>query len=207
MSENLGVTSIADHFEGIFRIYPSINRAAPDFWGPAVNNGGVKEIKLSDYNAKYLVLIFFPNDFSSGICRSEIIAFNDRVEEFKRISCELLACSTGSVTCHCSWISTERERGGLGRINIPLLSDKNCRISRDYGVLSEGENIAFRGLFIIDREGMVRHVVINDMTVGRSVKETLRLLRAIQHCDEYGEMCPADWELREVDTRSTQTDI
>ncbi|KAH8035317.1 hypothetical protein HPB51_004558 [Rhipicephalus microplus] len=172
---------------------PQLTKPAPDFCGTAVVDGQFKEIKLSDYKDKYLVLFFYPLDFTF-VCPTEIIAFSDRAEEFRKIDCEVVACSTDSHFCHLAWINTPRKEGGLGEMNIPLLADKNSKIARAYGVLKEDEGIPFRGLFIIDNKGLLRQMTINDLPVGRSVDETLRLVQAFQYTDKYGEVCPANWK-------------
>ena len=121
------------------------------------------------------------------MCPTEIIAFSDRAEEFRKIGCEVLACSTDSHYSHFAWVNTPRKAGGLGEMKIPLLADTNHSIARDYGVLIETEGIAFRGLFIIDVKGVLRQITINDLPVGRDVDETLRLVQAFQYTDKHGE--------------------
>jgi len=128
------------------------------------------------------------------VCPTEIIAFSDRVEEFRAIGCEVAAVSTDSVYSHLAWINTPRKQGGLGSMKIPLLADKNMEISKKYGVLKEDDGVAFRGLFIIDDKGNLRQITINDLPVGRSVDETLRLVQAFQFTDKHGEVCPAGWK-------------
>ncbi|CAG9767157.1 unnamed protein product [Ceutorhynchus assimilis] len=171
---------------------PSIQKPAPAFKGTAVVDGEFKEIKLEDYKGQYLVLFFYPLDFTF-VCPTEIIAFSDRIDEFKKIKCNVIACSTDSHFSHLAWTNTPRKQGGLGQMNIPLLADKNLEIARAYGVLDEVSGIAFRGLFIIDVKGTMRQMTINDLPVGRSVDETLRLVQAFQFTDEHGEVCPAGW--------------
>jgi len=139
------------------------------------------------------VLFFYPLDFTF-VCPTEIIAFSDRAEEFREIGCELIACSTDSHYSHFAWVTTSRKNGGLGNMNIPLLADKNASISRKYGVYKEDEGISFRGLFIIDGNQNLRQITINDLPVGRSVDETLRLVQAFQFTDKHGEVCPAGWK-------------
>ncbi|KAL3868307.1 hypothetical protein ACJMK2_041130 [Sinanodonta woodiana] len=170
-----------------------LTKPAPEWSGTAVVNGEFKDISLADYRGKYLVLFFYPLDFTF-VCPTEIIAFSDRVEEFRAINCEVVACSTDSHFSHLAWINTPRKQGGLGSMNIPLLADKTCEISSAYGVLKEDEGVAFRGLFIIDGKGNLRQITVNDMPVGRSVDETLRLVQAFQFTDKHGEVCPANWK-------------
>lgn len=137
--------------------------------------------------------MFFINN-STFVCPTEIIAFSDRADEFRNIECELVACSTDSHFTHLAWINTPRKQGGLGNLNIPLLADKSHRISRDYGVLDEETGIPFRGLFIIDGHQKLRQITINDLPVGRSVDEVLRLVQAFQFTDIHGEVCPVNWK-------------
>ncbi|XP_019645728.1 PREDICTED: peroxiredoxin-1-like [Branchiostoma belcheri] len=171
-----------------------LTHPAPNFESTAVlPSGEFKTIKLSDYKGKYLVIFFYPLDFTF-VCPTEIIAFSDRVDEFRKINCEVVAISTDSQFSHLAWTNTPRKQGGLGQMKIPILSDKAMTISRDYGVLMEDEGIAFRGLFIIDDKGTLRQITINDLPVGRSVDETLRLVQAFQFTDKHGEVCPAGWK-------------
>jgi len=172
---------------------PALNKPAPNFAGTAVVNGEFKEINLSQYKGKYVVLFFYPLDFTF-VCPTEIIAFSDRADEFRKIGCELIGCSTDSHFTHLAWINTPRKDGGLGQLNIPLLADKSHRIARDYDVLDEDTGIPFRGLYIIDGKGTLRQMTVNDLPVGRSVDETLRLVQAFQYTDVHGEVCPAGWK-------------
>ncbi|UJR07803.1 hypothetical protein I4U23_012084 [Adineta vaga] len=163
-----------------------IGKPAPDFIAPAVIDYDFKDVSLSNYLGKYIVLFFYPLDFTF-VCPTEIIAFSDRAEEFREIECEVLACSTDSHYSHFAWTTKERKQGGLGKMNIPLISDKTMEIATKYGVLKEDEGIAYRGLFIIDTRGILRQMTINDLPVGRSVDETLRLVQAFQFTDKHGE--------------------
>ncbi|CAD7094103.1 unnamed protein product [Hermetia illucens] len=174
---------------------PQIQKPAPQFKGQAVINGQFKEISLSDYKGKYVVLFFYPLDFTF-VCPTEIIAFSERAQEFRKINCEVIACSTDSHFTHLAWINTPRKQGGLGKLDVPLLADKSMSISRNYGVLDEDSGVPFRGLFIIDNtpEQKLRQITVNDLPVGRSVDETLRLVQAFQFTDEHGEVCPANWK-------------
>ncbi|PAV58379.1 hypothetical protein WR25_23923 [Diploscapter pachys] len=169
-----------------------IGQPAPDFKTQAVVGDEFVEVKLSDYKGKYLVVFFYPLDFTF-VCPTEIIAFSDRFKEFSALNTEVLAVSTDSVFSHLAWINTPRKDGGLGEMNIPVLSDLSHQISRDYGVLKDDAGIAFRGLFIIDPKGILRQITVNDLPVGRSVDETLRLVQAFQFVDKHGEVCPAGW--------------
>jgi len=169
-----------------------VQSKAPEFKGQAVVNGQFKEIQLSDFAGKYLVLFFYPLDFTF-VCPTEIIAFSEAMEQFKSLNTEVVGVSTDSHFSHLAWINTPRKQGGLGGLKYPLLSDFNKNISRDYGVLVEDAGLALRGLFIIDPTGTVRQITINDLPVGRSVEETIRLIQAFQFVEKHGEVCPADW--------------
>uniref|UniRef100_A0AAR2M330 Thioredoxin-dependent peroxide reductase, mitochondrial n=1 Tax=Pygocentrus nattereri TaxID=42514 RepID=A0AAR2M330_PYGNA len=171
---------------------PAVTQHAPHFKGTAVHNGEFKEISLDDYKGKYLVLFFYPLDFTF-VCPTEIISFSDKASEFHDINCAVVGVSVDSHFTHLAWTNTPRKSGGLGKIHIPLLADLNKQVSRDYGVLLEGPGIALRGLFIIDPNGVIRHMSINDLPVGRSVEETLRLVKAFQFVETHGEVCPASW--------------
>uniref|UniRef100_A0A915NJL3 thioredoxin-dependent peroxiredoxin n=3 Tax=Meloidogyne TaxID=189290 RepID=A0A915NJL3_9BILA len=170
-----------------------IGKLAPEFTTDAVVDSDFKTVSLSDYKGKYVVLFFYPLDFTF-VCPTEIIAFSERSGDFTKINVQLLACSTDSKFSHFEWINKPRKEGGLGEMKIPVLSDRNMKIARDYGVLKEDEGIAYRGLFIIDPKGILRQITINDLPVGRSVDETLRLVQAFQYTDKHGEVCPANWK-------------
>ncbi|XP_051897906.1 peroxiredoxin-1-like [Pristis pectinata] len=171
-----------------------IGHPAPDFTAKAVMpNGEFKDLTLSSYKGKYIVVFFYPLDFTF-VCPTEIIAFSDRADEFRKINCEVIGASTDSHFSHLAWINTPRKQGGLGHMKVPLVADLTHSISKDYGVLKEDEGISYRGLFIIDDKGILRQITINDLPVGRSVDETLRLVQAFQFTDKHGEVCPAGWK-------------
>ncbi|VDM22140.1 unnamed protein product [Hydatigera taeniaeformis] len=163
-----------------------VTQKAPNFAGTAVVDGQFKEIELRNYLGKYLVLFFYPLDFTF-VCPTELIAFSDRIEEFNKIGCNVIGVSTDSHFSHLSWINTPRKAGGLGGLRYPLLADYKKEISRAYDVLLEDSGVALRGLFIIDQKGTIRSMTINDLPVGRSVDETLRLVKAFQFVEEHGE--------------------
>jgi alkyl hydroperoxide reductase subunit AhpC len=146
-------------------------------------------VSLSDYKGKWLVLFFYPLDFTF-VCPTEITGMSARLDEFKKLGAEVLGVSIDSKFSHKAWINSRPDMGGLGEIRYPLASDINKEVSRKYGVLIEEEGIALRGLFIIDTNGKVRYSVVHDLNVGRSVSETLRVLQALQS----GGLCPIDWE-------------
>lgn len=172
---------------------PPLQKPAPQFSGTAVIDGQFKDISLKDYAGKYVVLFFYPLDFTF-VCPTEIIAFSDAVDDFKKINCEVIAASCDSHFSHLAWVNTPRKAGGLGEMNIPLLADKSGKIAKDYGVYDEETGIPFRGLFIIDGKQILRQVTVNDLPVGRSVEETIRLVQAFQFTDTHGEVCPAGWK-------------
>ena len=183
------------------RMAPKIRQAAPAFTAEALVDGEFKQVSLADYKGKYVVLFFYPLDFTF-VCPTEIIAFSDRVDEFKKLDTEVLACSIDSVHTHLAWTNTPRKRGGLGPMKIPIIGDINKEVGKAYDVLIEdGDAIgaAFRALFIIDGQGILRQSTINDLPVGRNVDEVLRLLEAFKHTDEHGVVCPANWKKGGVD--------
>jgi peroxiredoxin (alkyl hydroperoxide reductase subunit C) len=176
--------------EGCLRV----GQQAPDFTATAVIDQEFKTIKLTDYRGKYVVLFFYPLDFTF-VCPTEITAFSDRYEEFKKLNTEILGVSVDSEFSHLAWIQTDRKSGGVGDLNYRLVSDIKKEISAAYNVLDSSSGIALRGLFIIDKDGVVQHATINNLAFGRSVEETLRTLQAIQHVQSHpDEVCPAGWQ-------------
>ncbi|BDA40221.1 peroxiredoxin [Candidatus Atelocyanobacterium thalassae] len=171
-----------------------VGQVAPDFIATAIVDQEFQVKKLSDYLGKYVVLFFYPLNFTF-VCPTEVIAFSDRYEEFSRINTEVLGISVDSEFSHLAWIQTPRTNGGVADINYPLISDLKKEISNAYNVLDPDSGVALRGLFIIDREGIIQHITINNLSFGRSINETLRILKAIQHVQNYpGEVCPVDWQ-------------
>ncbi|WIA10975.1 hypothetical protein OEZ86_000941 [Tetradesmus obliquus] len=172
-----------------------IGKPAPAFKGQAIVDGEIKEISLDDFKGKYLVFFFYPLDFTF-VCPTEITAFSDRLKEFEAIGCNVVGCSVDSHFTHLAWVNTPRAKGGLGGCAYPLLADLTKQVARDYEVLIEeggDAGVALRGLFIIAPDGTLRQKTVNDLPVGRSVDETLRLVKAFQFTDEHGEVCPAGW--------------
>ncbi|KAG8926734.1 cTPxI [Tulasnella sp. 418] len=170
-----------------------VQRPAPAFKGTVVQDGLFKEISLSDYVGKWVVLFFYPMDFTF-VCPTEILAFNNALPEFEALNTKVIACSTDSEYTHLAWANLPKAEGGLGpNLKLPLLADRSHKIGRDYGVLLD-EGITLRGSFIIDPEGILRQITINDLPVGRSVDETLRLIKAFQYTAIHGEGCPANWK-------------
>ncbi|KAJ8754730.1 hypothetical protein K2173_012119 [Erythroxylum novogranatense] len=174
---------------------PLVGNTAPDFEAEAVFDQEFIKVKLSEYiGKKYVILFFYPLDFTF-VCPTEITAFSDRYGEFEKLNTEVLGVSVDSVFSHLAWVQTDRKSGGLGDLNYPLISDVTKSISKSYGVLIPDQGIALRGLFIIDKEGVIQHSTINNLAIGRSVDETLRTLQALQYVQENpDEVCPAGWK-------------
>lgn len=168
-----------------------VGRQAPDFKADAVVNGDFREIRLSEYRGKYVVLFFYPADFTF-VCPTELHAFQEKMEEFRRQNVEVLSCSTDSKFVHFAWWSTPKNKGGIQGVSYPLVADVKKTIARDYDVLSD-DGMAYRGLFLIDKNGIVRHQIVNDMPLGRNVDEVLRMVASLQHFEQNGEVCPANW--------------
>lgn len=171
-----------------------VGKKAPTFKAQAVMpDGSFKQLSLSDYQGKYVLFFFYPLDFTF-VCPTEIIAFSDRVAEFEELGVQVIGCSIDSHFSHLAWRNTPRNHGGLGDIQYPLVADINKTIARDYGVLIEESGLALRGLFLVDKDGTVRHQVVNDLPLGRSVDEALRMVKALQYHETHGEVCPANWK-------------
>ena len=169
-----------------------ITKEAPDFTAQAVMpDNSFAELKLSSYRGKHVILFFYPLDFTF-VCPSEIIAFDKAVASFKKKNAEVIGVSVDSHFTHLAWKNTPPAEGGIGKVSYPLVADLNKSISRDYGILHD-DSVALRGLFLIDKKGIIRHAVINDLSLGRSVDEALRMLDALQFTEKHGEVCPANW--------------
>ena len=180
-----------------------VAKQAPDFTATAVmgDNSMKEDFKLSDYHGKYVVLFFYPLDFTF-VCPSEIIAFDRALDKFREKNCEVIGVSIDSQFTHWAWKNTPVDKGGIGNIQYPLVADLDKSISRRYGVLLD-IGIALRGTFLIDREGIIRHEVINDLPLGRNVDETLRMLDALQFHEQHGDVCPANWKQGEEAMKPT----
>ncbi|GLJ06985.1 hypothetical protein SUGI_0054820 [Cryptomeria japonica] len=174
---------------------PLVGNKAPDFEAEAVFDQEFIKVKLSDYiGKKYVILFFYPLDFTF-VCPTEITAFSDRYSEFEKLNTEILGVSIDSVFSHLAWVQTDRKAGGLGDLKYPLISDVTKSISKSYNVLIHDQGIALRGLFVIDKEGVIQHSTINNLAIGRSVDETMRTLQALQYVQENpDEVCPAGWK-------------
>mmetsp|Transcript_28829 Transcript_28829/g.33291 ORF Transcript_28829/g.33291 Transcript_28829/m.33291 type:complete len:230 (+) Transcript_28829:37-726(+) len=172
----------------------TVRKPAPSFQGKAVVNGKIQKLSSEDYSGKWVVLLFYPLDFTF-VCPTELVSFSDRASEFEAIGAQVIACSVDSEFSHLAWVNTPRKKGGIGEMKIPLLSDINKDIARDYGVLIEEDGVALRGLFVIDPKGQLRHSTINDLPVGRNVDEVLRVVQAFQFAEAHdGEVVPCNWK-------------
>ena len=186
-----------------------VGKKAPLFEASAVINGNeiVENFKLSDYiGKKYVVFFFYPKDFTF-VCPSELFAFQAKLEEFEKRNVQVIACSTDTEQSHWGWLNMDKNDGGIKGVKYPIVADTNRTISYNYGVLAgewdyndagelfaEGEMVAYRGLFFIDIEGIVRHVTVNDMPIGRNIEEVLRVVDAWQFFEKHGDVCPANWK-------------
>lgn len=184
-----------------------VGKKAPDFSASAVVNGGeiVDNFTLSQYKGKYVILFFYPKDFTF-VCPTELHAFQEKLDEFKSRNVEVIAVSTDTEQSHWGWLQMPKNQGGIQGVTYPIVADTNKTISFNYDVLAgdwgwnddeemiaHGELIAYRGLFLIDKEGNVRHQLVNDLPLGRNVDEAIRIVDALQFNEENGEVCPANW--------------
>ena len=185
-----------------------VGKSAPSFTAKAVQGENIIEhFSLDQYiGDKYVVLFFYPKDFTF-VCPTELHRFQEQIAEFESRNVQVVGCSTDTEFSHWEWLQTPKNKGGIQGVNYPLVADTNKTISNDYDVLAgeytedeegnlavDGEMVAYRGLFLIDKEGIVQHQVVNNMPLGRSVKECLRIVDALQHFEEHGEVCPMDWQ-------------
>jgi peroxiredoxin 2/4 len=170
--------------------FAKVGQPAPDFNMPSTKNLQTlaENVKLSDYKGKWLILLFYPLDFTF-VCPTELTAFSDRIDELNGIGAEVIGISTDSVHSHRAWIKTPRDQNGVADLKYPLASDTGGRLAAKYNILVEEEGIALRGLFIINPEGILQYAVVHDLNIGRSVDETLRVLQGLQT----GGLCAADW--------------
>ncbi|MRT94272.1 peroxiredoxin [Ancylomarina sp. 16SWW S1-10-2] len=199
-----------------------IGRKAPVFQASAVLNGNqiTEGFSLEQFvGKKEVVFFFYPLDFTF-VCPTELIAFQDKLAEFEKRNVAVVGCSVDSEFSHFAWLNTERNKGGIKGVTFPLVADLSKTISENYGVLasdydydeegnatSTGTPVAYRGLFLIDKRGVVRHSVINDLPLGRSVDEAIRMVDALQHFEENGEVCPANWNKGEKAMQATQEGV
>lgn len=199
-----------------------VGKKAPSFKAKAVVNGGeiVENFSLDQFlGKKYVIFYFYPADFTF-VCPTEIIAFQDKIAEFEARNVAVVGCSVDSEFAHWKWLQTERNDGGIKGVKYPLVADNSKTISENYDVLAgsydynddgqaifTGAPLAYRGLFLIDKQGIVRHQVVNDLPIGRSIEEAIRVVDALQFFEENGEVCPADWHKGDKGLKATQEGI
>lgn len=184
-----------------------VGKQAPDFKEKAViGKKIVDDFSLMHYRGKYVVLFFYPLDFTF-VCPTELHAFQETLEEFEKRQAQVIGCSVDSAYSHHAWLSTPKSKGGIEGIDYPIISDINKKIAEDYGVLVPGQGVAYRGLFLIDKEGIVRHQLVNDLPLGRSVAEVLRTIDALQHFEHHGEVCPANWSVGKQTMKPNQESL
>jgi peroxiredoxin (alkyl hydroperoxide reductase subunit C) len=183
-----------------------VTKPAPDFKAQAVMpDNTFEDLQLSSFKGKYVVLFFYPLDFTF-VCPTELIAFDRKLAEFKKRDTEVIAVSVDSAFSHLAWKNTPVNEGGIGNVQYPIVADLNKQITRDFGILFN-DSIALRGLFLIDKTGVVRHAVINDLPLGRSIDEALRMVDALQFHEKYGEVCPANWKAGEEGMKATHEGV
>ncbi len=193
-----------------------VGQKAPNFKTTAAVKGDFKDVSLSDYEGKYVVLFFYPLDFTF-VCPTELMAFQNKLKDFKDRNVEVLGCSVDSQFTHAAWTATPNNKGGIEGVEYPLLADVGGNIAKQYGVLAgqfENEensytpaNVSYRGMFVIDKKGIVRAQVITDEPVGRNVDEAIRLVDALQFFEENGSVCPANWQKGDSGLKKTQKDL
>ncbi len=184
-----------------------VGQKAPDFKGTAVmGNNSMKEISLEDFKGKYVYLFFYPLDFTF-VCPTEILAFNNAYDEFKKRDVELIGVSVDSHFSHLAWKDTPVKKGGIGKVKYPLLSDLTKEISFNYTTLLDSDGISLRGSFLIDKEGILQHYLINNLPLGRNVDEALRMIDALQYTEKHGEVCPANWTEGDDAMKPTQEGV
>ena len=183
-----------------------VTKEAPDFTAQAVMpDNTFSELKLSSYRGKYVVLFFYPLDFTF-VCPSEIVAFDKALDKFKEKNTEVIGVSVDSHYTHLAWKNTPPAKGGIGNVKYPMVADLTKEIARSYGVLLN-DSVALRGLFLIDTDGIIRHALVNDLPIGRSVDEALRVLDALQFTVKHGEVCPANWREGEEAMKPTSDGV
>ncbi|MCG8615040.1 MAG: peroxiredoxin [Desulfobacterales bacterium] len=181
-----------------------VGKNAPDFTATAVEKSEIIEnFSLSQFKGQYVVLFFYPLDFTF-VCPTELHAFSDKLDEFEKRNVKVIGVSIDSHFSHLAWLNTPKSKGGIQGVAYPIVSDLNKTISNDYDVLVEGAGIAYRGLFLLDKDHVVRHQVVNDLPLGRNVSETLRMVDALQFTEKHGEVCPANWNQGDKSMTPTQ---
>lgn len=170
-----------------------VGKKAPEIKAKAVIGNQFHDFSLSNFLGKYIVFFFYPLDFTF-VCPTELHAFQEKLKEFENRGAQVVGCSVDSCYSHAAWLNTSKDKGGIEGVSYPIVSDIHKSIARDYEVLKEDEGIAYRGLFLIDQSGIIRHQLINDLPLGRSVEEVIRLLDALIFHEKHGEVCPANWK-------------
>ncbi|MGE9294542.1 MAG: peroxiredoxin [Puniceicoccales bacterium] len=198
-----------------------VGKKAPNFNAAACVKGQIVESFTLDQflGDKYVVLFFYPKDFTF-VCPTEIIAFQEALGQFEERNVQVIGCSTDTEQCHWAWVNTPRKQGGIEGVEYPLVADTNKTIASAYDVLTgdydidvegnlvaSGELVAYRGLFLIDKEGVVRHQIVNDLPLGRSIAEAIRMVDALQHFEQYGEVCPMNWQKGEEAMNATHEGV
>lgn len=184
-----------------------VGKPAPEFRAKAViGNQIIENFSLSHHHGKYIVFFFYPLDFTF-VCPTELHAFQEKIQEYEKRNAQVIACSVDSCYTHLAWLNTPRSKGGIQGVTYPIVSDLNKTIARDFDVLDHLQGLSYRGLFLIDREGIVRHQLVNDLPLGRSVDEALRILDALIYFEEFGEVCPANWQHGKKSLKPTQADL
>ena len=171
-----------------------IGKAAPHFKATAVVKGEIVDnFSLDAFLGKYVVFFFYPLDFTF-VCPTELHAFEEKAQEFEKRGAQIVGCSVDSAYSHFAWLNMPKSKGGIEGVSYPLVSDLTKTIASDYQVLNKEQGIAYRGLFVLDKQGFVRHLLVNDLPLGRSVDEALRVVNALIHYENFGEVCPANWQ-------------
>ena len=184
-----------------------VGKKAPEIKAKAVIKDKFDDdFTLSNFQGKYVILFFYPLDFTF-VCPTELLAFQEKLEEFKKKDANVIACSVDSIYSHFAWLDTSKENGGIKGVEYPIVSDITKDISKAYGVYNEDEGVAYRGLFLIDKDGIVRHELINDLFLGRSIDEALRVLDALISYETHGEVCPANWHTGEKTMKPTKEGV
>lgn len=181
-----------------------VGKQAPHIQSKAVHNKQIlSDFSLSQYKGKNIILFFYPLDFTF-VCPTELIAFQTHLKDFEARNCQVVGCSVDSAYTHLAWLSTPQSKGGIEGITYPLIADLNKACAKSYNVLTEDGEVALRGLFFIDAKGIVRHQVVNDLPLGRSIPETLRTIDAWLQFEKHGEVCPANWQVGKIAMKPTQ---
>jgi peroxiredoxin (alkyl hydroperoxide reductase subunit C) len=184
-----------------------VGKQAPDFSAPAVIKGEIREnFTLSSLSGRHVLMFFYPLDFTF-VCPTELHAFQEKLDHFQKLNCEVVGVSVDSKFSHMAWLKTPKSEGGIQGVTYPLVSDINKTISRDYDVLIPQDGVALRGAFLIDKKGIVRHQTVNDLGLGRNVDEFLRLTEALQFTEEHGEVCPANWKKGDKAMKATSSGL